>query len=558
MTNFDEESFLLKYKRLSNKPKTFELKMTDSAKASEIEFLLRENAQLREELKKANTHFTNITEQLNDGIWDWDLSDNSVYLSPRWKEMLGYDNAELPNAFATWTSLIHPDDFAYAIKSLEDFLKSHNTFFESIHRLKHKNGQWVWILDRGVAIRNADNKPVRVFGAHTDITKLRTVEEALMQSEREFNTIVSFSPDGIVTFNQENVVSSVNPAFLKMTGFTHEEVLKLDKTQFDKKMLDISEPTHPYQSHLTHDNSQLIWILKKDHQAELAQSHKNSLKFNFKLRHSKYRVLKMTAYLSKDANLPVIIYFRDVTLEVKMDQMKNEFLSVAAHELRMPISSIYGYSELLLMRDFDEVTRRDILQAVHGLCNNVVELINQLLDLARIEAQCSNVFEFTNQRITKLIKETLDDFKIYGDFRKIEVHYFIDEFAQIYADSDQLKRALINILSNAIKYSPNGQNVELEIRTRTNSSNCEQIGIIVKDKGIGIAAENLTHIFDKFWRANNVSDIIGSGLGMALVKEIVDLHHGEIDVQSTLGKGTTVSLWFPVSHNLEEQNDDKH
>ncbi|MDD2865052.1 MAG: PAS domain-containing protein [Methylococcales bacterium] len=532
--------------------------MTDSTMASEIEFLSRENAQLREELKKANAHFTNITEQLNDGIWDWDLSDNSVYLSPRWKEMLGYDNAELPNAFATWTSLIHPDDFAYAIKSLEDFLKSDHTFFESIHRLKHKNGRWVWILDRGVAIRNADNKPVRVFGAHTDITKLRTVEETLMQREREFNTIVSFSPDGIVTFNQENVVSSVNPAFLKMTGFTREELLKLDKTQFDQKMLDISEPTHPYQRHLTHDNSQLIWISKKDLSTELAPPHKDSLKFNFKLRHSNYRVLKMTAYLSKDASLPVIIYFRDVTLEVEMDQMKNEFLSVAAHELRMPISSIYGYSELLLMRDFDEVTRRDILQAVHGLCNNVVELINQLLDLARIEAQCSNVFEFENQPITKLIKETLDNFKIYGDFRKIEVHYFVDEFAQIYVDSDQLKRALINILSNAIKYSPNGQNVELEIRMRTNSNDCEQIGIIVKDKGIGIAKENLEHIFDKFWRADNVSDIIGSGLGMALVKEIVDLHHGEIDVQSTLGKGTTVALWFPVSHHLEEQNDDKN
>jgi PAS domain S-box-containing protein len=532
--------------------------MTDSAKTLEIEALRLENSRLSEELQKANTHFTKITEQLNDGIWDWDLSDNSVYLSPRWKEMLGYDNADLPSEFKTWTNLIHPDDFDYAIKSIEDFLKSNDTFYEGIHRLKCKNGQWAWILDRGVAIRNADNKPVRVFGSHTDITKLRKIEETLMQRERELNNVVSFSPDGIVTFNQENIVSSVNPTFLDMTGLTREELLTLNKSQFDQKIRNISELSHPYQSHLTPDNSQLIWILKKDVQGTLASTKKNSSKFNFKLRNSLYRVLKMTAYEPIDKALPLILYFRDVSIETEMNQMKNEFLSVAAHELRMPIASIYGYSELLLMREFDAVTQRDILQAVHGLCNSVVELINQLLDLARIEAQCSNAFEFEQLPITQLVKETLDDFKIYGDFRKIEVHYFLDESAKIYVDSDQFKRALINILSNAVKYSPNGQNVELDIKTRVNANNQEQIGIIVRDKGIGIPNENIEHIFDKFWRADNVSDIIGTGLGMALVKEIVDLHHGEIDVQSILGKGTTVSLWFPVSYHLEEQKDDKN
>jgi PAS domain S-box-containing protein len=526
--------------------------MTDPVMILEIEALKLENAQLREELQKSSTHFTKITEQLNDGIWDWDLSDNSVYLSPRWKEMLGYEDSELPNAFSTWSTMVHPDDFAYAIKAVDDFLLSDNTFYESIHRLQHKNGNWIWILDRGVAIRDAENKPVRVFGSHTDITKLRQIEETLMQRERELHNVVSFSPDGIVTFNQENVISSVNPTFLQMTGFTSEELLTLTKLQFDQKIFDISEQSPPYQNHLTHDHSQLIWILKKDLPNLLANSKKQHSKFNFKLRNSLYRVLKMTAYEPKDNVSPVILYFRDVTLEIEMNQMKNEFLSVAAHELRMPIASIYGYSELLLMRDFDEATRRDILQAVHGLCHSVVELINQLLDLARIEAQCSNAFEFKNQIITKIVKETLDDFKIYGDFRKIEVHYFIDEFAQIYADSDQFKRALINILSNAMKYSPNGQNVELEIRERISDNDFTQIGVIVKDKGIGISQENLEHIFDKFWRADNVSDIIGTGLGMALVKEIVDLHHGEIDVQSTLGKGTTVSLWFPVSQNLDE------
>lgn len=511
-----------------------------------------ENAQLKKELQQIQERYEFATTSFNDGIWDWDLETDVVYLSPRWKEILGYGDEELPNALTTWIELLHLDDLNLSLDNVQQHIENGSVGYESIHRLKHKNGQWLWMLARGKIVRNAENKAIRIFGTQTDITHLRKVEEALLERKRELKDIVFLCPDGIVTFNIGGKISSVNPAFLKMTGFKFEELQQLDKTQFDQKMIEISDSKHPYNNNLAKGETALIWLPLQAMQTEI--SSQATSKFNFRNKKSQFRILRMTRHSHDFETSPTIVYFRDVTLEVQMDLLKNEFLSVAAHELRMPISSIYGYSELLITRDFDDLTRRDILQAIHGLCTSVVELINHLLDLARIEAQCANAFEFEFLPLTQVIKETLDDFKVYGDFRKVEVYYFVDESALIYADKHELKRALINILSNAIKYSPNGQNVELEIRIRKNAQNAEQIGILVKDKGIGIAPENIEHIFNRFWRANNVSDIIGTGLGMSLVKEIADLHHAEIEVQSALGKGTTVGMWFPVKHLLENKN----
>lgn len=480
-----------------------------------------------------------VASSFNDGIWDWDLTNDNVYLSPRWKEMLGYSCDELPNALSTWKNLIHPDDSEMALHVVDVFLKSTEIFYENIQRLKHKNGSWLWILDRGIAIRDSNNKVLRLFGSHTDITRLRTTEETLLQRERELNNVVNFSADGIVTFTEESLVSSVNPAFLEITGFNKDELWMISQSQFSKKMLEISHPAKPYRLEIGHDEPFLMQILNADNLPvkKLGLSlHSNS---------PVYRTLRLTKYYLNNSIMPTVMYFRDVTLETEMDRMKSEFLSVAAHELRMPLSSMYGYCELLLNREFDSLTQRDILQTVYGQCSSVVEMINDLLDLARIETGSEQSFNFSFEPFVSIIKETLSSLKMHGDFHKIEVHYFIDESLLIYAETEQIKRALVNVLSNAFKYSPSHRKVVLEIKQRINDKGVEQIGVTVEDKGIGMNPQQIARLFERFWRADNVRDIVGSGLGMALVKEIVDFHQGEIEVESELGQGTKIGLWFP-------------
>lgn len=495
-----------------------------------------------------------VASSFNDGIWDWDLTNDSIYFSPRWKEMLGYARDELPNVFSTWQDLVHPDDLKITLDVIDNFFKSNETFYESIHRLKHKNGSWVWILDRGIAVRDSNNKPLRLFGSHTDMTRLRTTEETLLQRKRELNNVVMVSPDGIVTFTDEDLVSSVNPAFLEITGFKQNELLMITRHQFDQKMLAISHPEQPYHMEmgLGHEEPLLIQITNSEY-LPVQKIDACNVGLNFQHKISEYRTLRLTKYCLNNTITPTIMYFRDVTLETELNRIKSEFLSVAAHELRMPIASMYGYCELLLNREFDPLMKRDILQTIYGQCSSVVEMINDLLDLARIEMGSDKFFHFSLQPFIPIVKETLSSLKMHSDFHKIEVHYFIDKSSLIYAETDQIKRALVNVLSNAFKYSPSNRKVILEIKQRVNDKGVEEIGVTVEDKGIGMSPQQVARLFERFWRADNVRDIVGSGLGMALVKEIVDFHQGEIDVESVLGEGTKIGLWFPLRLTNEDK-----
>lgn len=140
-------------------------------------------------LRELNERYTLAIEGTNDGLWDWNVKDGTIYFSPRWKEMLGYTDAELPNSFETWESRVHPDDLDHANKEIEKAHADPSYEYRTVHRLRHKNGSWVWILDRGQTIFDKEKKPVRMVGFHTDITKEKELEAALVESNETLSLI---------------------------------------------------------------------------------------------------------------------------------------------------------------------------------------------------------------------------------------------------------------------------------------------------------------------------------------------------------------------------------
>ena len=133
----------------------------------------------------------------SDGIWDWDIRSNEVYLSPRWKEMLGYRDDEIPNRFGEWMTRVHPDDRPWVSRAYDDHLAGRTPFYSTEHRMRCKDGSYKWILDRGVALRDGDGRATRMAGSHTDITERKYVEEALGQSRAQYEALMD-SVDGIV------------------------------------------------------------------------------------------------------------------------------------------------------------------------------------------------------------------------------------------------------------------------------------------------------------------------------------------------------------------------
>jgi signal transduction histidine kinase len=255
-------------------------------------------------------------------------------------------------------------------------------------------------------------------------------------------------------------------------------------------------------------------------------------------------VLRRVRAELQTANVVAIEYFQDITVQSEIDRMKSEFIATAAHELRTPLTSIYGYSELLATADFNVEHVREFAGTIHAQAETLVALVNELLDLSRIEARAGRAFEFSDRPLLEIARGAVDELMVANDPRKVDTDFGTREI-WVSADKDRLKQAITNVLSNAYKYSFGKGRIALDIVSRQGESG-EEAGIRVVDEGIGMNEEQLTHVYDRFWRADRSGRIPGTGLGMSLVKETLAHHRGAVAIRSTPGAGTEVILWLPV------------
>ena len=509
--------------------------------------LLKEqsNATLTDTPSNSETCYQLLASSISDGIWDWDLKTNHVYFSPRWKSMLGYEDKDISSSFNHWYPLVHPEDIEAVISEINACLGEEKLEYENFFRLQHKNGSWHWILSRGIVHRDEQNSPYRIVGTHSDISILKKTEETLLQRERELEAIFSISPDGIVTITQQGQIQSANPAFLEMTGFDLELLIGLSEQKLDRYLNEISELTQHRKSKLDPENQTYYLDLLQLRQHPLYKKN-NIRKKNKKTlpTHApKLRVLTRTERHLQNYDIAKVLYFRDISIESEVDQMKSEFLSTAAHELRTPMASVYGFSELLLSRQFDDKTSHEMLNTIHQQSAYLVNMLNQLLDLARIESRIGMDFQFVQQPLWPIVQRAISELLVPGDDRKITVEAQKREIL-VLVDADKLRQVIINVLSNAYKYSPISSAIELNLIQRKATKQSKEVGISIRDYGLGMTQNQLDHIFERFWRADNTGDIPGTGLGMSLVKEIMDIHQGSIEVKSRLNEGTTVILWL--------------
>jgi PAS domain S-box-containing protein len=161
----------------------------------------------------------------NDGIWDWNVKTNEVFFSPRWKEMLGYEDHEVANHLDEWGKRVHPDDMGWVTQAIQAHFEKKTPFYITEHRVQCKDGTYKWILDRGQALWDEQGEVVRMVGSHTDITDRKETEEALKFSEERFRLLVDRSPVGIFQTDERGDCLFVNPRWLEMTGLSQEEAL---------------------------------------------------------------------------------------------------------------------------------------------------------------------------------------------------------------------------------------------------------------------------------------------------------------------------------------------
>lgn len=354
----------------------------------------------------------------------------------------------------------------------------------------------------------------------------------------QLDAIFDLSPDGFVSFDALQRVSFANRAFLRLTALQADEVIGLPEPDFSRLLARkclpgacfagvaglLERPQRPAETPVDASESQI-----QQQVIELAGPGQ--------------RVLEVSLRQSQAENVSQILYLRDVTHQTEVDRMKNEFLTTAAHELRTPMASIYGYCELLLNMDFDEAQRHEMLSTIFQQSELMASIINELLDLARIEARRGKDFVVELLTLQDIVRDTVASYKPPLG-RQPPLVQASSELLWVRADRKKMRQAVLNVLSNAYKYSPQGGEVQLTF-THAPSHGLAQVGVTVSDHGIGLTPEQLQRVCERFYRADNTGNIPGTGLGMSIVKEIVEIHGGQVQIESQAGVGTQVTLWLP-------------
>ena len=340
------------------------------------------------------------------------------------------------------------------------------------------------------------------------------------RQKNQMETILLHMTDGIIAFNMEGKVIIVNPAANNLLKIT-----QADDT-FEKIFNKI---------HLDVNMEKIIYL-------ENWTSSEQRVQVNDKYVNMFFEPFKD----ENDRPSGIMVVIQDITEHVKLDNMRREFVADVSHELKTPITSIMGYSDTLLESEYDKEMQDKFLNVISTEARRMAKLVTDLLSLSRFDTNEEKI-EKIEFDLGELVKRCQEKVQIEITKKKHKVECFVTaDVPPVYADKDGIERVVLNILTNSIKYTPEEGNIKIYVGFVYNDA---YIKII--DDGIGIPEEDLSRIFDRFYRVDKARtrEMGGTGLGLSIAKEILDKNNGSIDIKSEVGKGTEVVIKIPTKQN---------
>jgi PAS domain S-box-containing protein len=353
---------------------------------------------------------------------------------------------------------------------------------------------------------------------------LRSTDRALRSNAFEQ------SLQALVIVDRESTVVGLNHAAERLTGWSRAEAT-------GRPAADVLEVRTETGVNLCAANGPLRRALR---QGKAVDTHFAYL-FRFRTSDEPVRVSYSVAPIRDgDGVAAVLIAIHDVTPELEIIQAKDALMLAASHELKTPVTTLKGLSELLLDFDLTEPQRRELLQDLHGQVNRMERLIADLLDVSRIDAGRMSI-ELSSVEVGPVIDHVCEEVGPLLQQRPLR-RQVPAALPPVFGQSQKLHQILVNLLTNAIKYSPDGSPVELSV-----TADREQVHFGVRDEGVGIRSEDLPRVFHKFYRAEDpvVRRIPGTGLGLYIVRSLVDMLGGHVDVRSQYGKGSVFTISLP-------------
>ena len=361
-----------------------------------------------------------------------------------------------------------------------------------------------------------DDEVVNAFNMVTDELKENLNE--MTRQKKQIETIILHMTDGIIAFNMQGEMILANQAATRLLRLMPQD--RTFNMIFNSRIhLDINMEKIIYLEDWT-SSEQKITVGDK--------------------------VLNMFFAQFKDENdrpSGIMVLIQDITEHVKLDNMRKEFVADVSHELKTPITSIMGYADTLLEGEYDKDTQNRFLNVIAEEARRMAKLVTDLLTLSRFDNN-QILQEKVRFDLGSLVKQCQEKVQIEIEKKKHKIECFVTaDVPAVYADKEGIERVVLNILTNSIKYTPDGGNIKIYVGFVYNDAYIKVI-----DNGIGIPEEDLARIFERFYRVDKARtrQMGGTGLGLSIAKEILDKNNGTIDIKSEKGKGTEVVIRIPT------------
>ena len=345
------------------------------------------------------------------------------------------------------------------------------------------------------------------------------LRKSLMEAnsqKRQTDTILKHMTDGVIAFDMKGNVTYINPAA--------------------KQMLELRD---------TDDNFAKVFSKYEDVNMEKIIYLENWTSSEMKIENNQGSMNLFFVPFKDEINRPtgVMVVIQDITEHVKLDDMRKEFVADVSHELKTPLTSIKGFSETLLEGDCDKETEKHFLTIINDNADRMEKLVQDLLTLSRYDSKKNknSIVEFD---LGELAKKCTEKFEIEVRKRNQSLECFVTaDVPPVQADKDGIERVIINIISNSVKYTPNGGKINVYVGYVHNDAYVK-----IKDTGIGIPKDDLDKVFERFYRVDKARSrkLGGTGLGLSIAKEIIEQNNGNINVSSKVGQGTEVVIRIPV------------
>jgi PAS domain S-box-containing protein len=489
------------------------------------------------------------------GIFEWSVAAGHIYYSPGLWAMLGYEHVRMPSTVEAWQSLVHPEDLPLYRRRTESQLQGLTAFIEPEYRVRARDGNWRWVYARSKTVKaDSAGRPTRIIGTVQDITARREAELALRESQaeaRKLSLVAAKTDNPVMIGSSDGRIEWVNEAFCRVMEYAPEEVVGRNPAHFM-----VGPETNPR----TVVRIRAAMARGQGISTDVVNYSKSGRKY-----HLHVEIQPVRGTTGEIENF--IAIETDITARVETEQQlrrakreaddasraKSEFLASMSHEIRTPMNGVIGMTSLLMETTLT-AEQRDFVNTIRSSGEALLTIINDILDFSKIESGRMEL-EHAPFDLALCLEEALDLFALQASSRKLELGYHLEASvpAWIVGDVTRLRQVVVNLVNNAVKFTPSGS-ISLEVRRARREPT--PIGFepalapdptrivlefCVRDTGIGIPADRVDRLFKAFSQVDSSTTrkYGGTGLGLAICQRLCELMGGSIRVESNPGQGSS-------------------